>query len=277
MINRRQALKISLLSATTPLFVGIDFVGAANRGGKNVKALVFDVFGTVVDWRSTIIDEGQQLNKVKSVTIDWAQFADDWRASYVPFMRKVRDGELPWTDIDGLHRLILDELGKTYDLSVFSQAELDHLNKVWHRLKPWPDSVDGLTRLKSKFMIATLSNGNISLLANMAKNSDLPWDVVLSAELFKAYKPDLAVYQSAAKLLGFAPSEVLMVAAHISDLNAAQNAGLKTAYIHRPFEYGPGEDGKGKVKRPSADRLDNFDYVAEDLNDLAEKLLEPIS
>jgi 2-haloacid dehalogenase len=268
--NRRQLLKFSLFTAVIANLPHIGLANSETEGNKEVKALVFDVFGTVVDWRASIIDEGQQLNESKKLAIDWAQFADDWRAGYGPYMLKVRDGKLPWTTIDNLHRMMLDELGGKYDLSSFSDSELDHLNQVWHRLQPWPDAVSGLSRLKTKFMISTLSNGNVSLLANMAKNSGLPWDVVLSAELFKTYKPDLVVYQSAAEILGLVPSQVMMVAAHVSDLNAAQEAGLKTAYIHRPLERGPGKDGKGQ--RQAAARLSNFNFVAEDFHDLANQL-----
>ena len=266
--RRRQAMGIMLSGAA----LGVSHILSATTDHRSqaMKALLFDVFGTVVDWRGSIIAEGTALNQRKGLTIDWSQFADDWRAGYVPHMLKVRRGELPWTNIDGLHRMILESLRSKYDLSSFSEPELEHLNKVWHRLKPWPDTVNGLTRLKSKFLIATLSNGNVSLLANMAKNARLPWDVVLSAELFKTYKPDLTVYQSAAKLLGLTTKEVMMVAAHASDLQAAQEAGLKTAYVHRPFERGPGDDGKGH--RQPAENLKNFDYIAENFNDLADQL-----
>ncbi len=268
--KRREILTLALYGTGVTLITNIVSGTASSKEDNIVKALVFDVFGTVVDWRSSIIDEGQLWNERKSLSIDWAQFADDWRAGYGPYMLKVRNGELPWTNIDDLHRMILEELKHKHDLSKFTDAELEHLNKVWHRLQPWPDSVSGLTRLKTKFMIATLSNGNISLLANMAKQGGLPWDVVLSSELFHTYKPDLVVYQSAAKILGLTPGEVMMVAAHVSDLNAAQKAGLKTAYIHRPFERGPGENGLGRRQPP--ERLNHFDYVAEDLNDLAGQL-----
>ncbi|HAJ76456.1 MAG TPA: haloacid dehalogenase type II, partial [Gammaproteobacteria bacterium] len=195
----------------------------------SVKALVFDVFGTVVDWRSSIIREGQLLAARKGFEVDWAEFADRWRGGYGPAMNQVRTGELPWTKIDDLHRMILDELVVEFGLTGLSEAELDHFNKAWHRLTPWPDTVGGLNRLKTKYVIVTLSNGNVSLLTNMAKNAGMPWDAVLSAELAKRYKPDPEAYLTAADLLGLPPEQVMMVAAHPGDLRAAARTGLRTA------------------------------------------------
>ncbi len=203
-------------------------------------ALVFDIFGTVVDWRSSIIREGQLLQQRLSLpALDWAAFADDWRAGYQPAMQQVRTGALPWTNIDGLHRRILDSLLLARGLQ-FSEADAEHFNRVWHRLLPWPDSVAGLYRLKQTHTIASLSNGNMALLVNMAKHAGLPWDAVLSAELFNHYKPDPEVYRGAARLLGLQPQQVMMVAAHPSDLRAAAACGLQTAYVARPLERGPG-------------------------------------
>ena len=204
-----------------------------------IRALTFDVFGTVVDWRSTILSELRRLGERKGVRADWAAFADDWRAGYQPAMDRVRRGELPWTNLDGLHRMILDELAPRYGLAGLSELELDELNRVWHRLDPWPDAAEGLARLKRRYIIATLSNGNVSLLTDMAKRAGLPWDVILSAELVGRYKPDPEVYLRAAEWLGVAPAETLMVAAHRNDLRAAQRAGLRTAYVPRPLEHGP--------------------------------------
>lgn len=204
-----------------------------------IKALVFDVFGTVVDWRGSIIREGRALGDKKKLDIDWVAFADAWRAGYKPAMHKVRTGELPWTHIDVLHRMILDDLVVRFGLRKLSEADKAHLNRVWHRLKPWSDSVRGLKRLKTGYIIGTLSNGNVSLLANMAKHSGLPWDVIFSAELFHHYKPDPETYLGAATLLGLKPSEVMLVAAHKDDLLAAKKCGLGTAFIPRPKEYGP--------------------------------------
>jgi 2-haloacid dehalogenase len=231
----------------------------------NVKALTFDVFGTVVDWRSSIIREGEKLGASKGLRADWARFADAWRAGYGPAMDRVRKGEMPWTSIDALHRLILDRLLEENGIRGLSADEVDHLNRVWHRLHPWPDSVEGLTRLRRKFVLATLSNGNIALLVNMAKNAGLPWDAVLSAELAGHYKPDKEVYLKAAELLGLQPNEVMMVAAHQGDLRAAAGVGFRTAFVPRPLEYGTNR--KVDLTPDPA-----FDIVARDFLDLAGKL-----
>lgn len=230
-----------------------------------IKALTFDVFGTVVDWYGTIVREGQAWGEAKGIQIDWAQFALDWRAGYQPAMARVRSGELSWLTIDQLHRLILEELLVTYGITGLSEAEKVQWNRVWHRLQPWPDAVSGLTRLKARYTIATLSNGNMALLTNMAKQRGLPWDCILSAELAHHYKPDPEVYQMAADLLGLQPSAVLMVAAHQTDLLAAQKVGLRTAFIPRPLEYGP-QQAHDLTPDPS------FDWVAADFNALAEQL-----
>ena len=232
-----------------------------------VRALVFDVFGTVVDWRSSIIREGELLDRQKGWNVDWVKFADAWRDGYRPAMQKVRSGAIPWTNIDGLHRIILDQLLVQFKIEGLSEPEIDHLNRAWHRLMPWPDSVGGLNRLKARYVLSTLSNGNVSLLVNMAKNAGLPWDCVLSAEIFNHYKPDPEVYLGAAKLLGPTPAQVMMVAAHLGDLEAAKKLGLRTALVTRPLEYGPAKkadtaaDGEGKV-----------DVVASDFIDLAVQL-----
>ncbi len=231
----------------------------------SLKALVFDTFGTVVDWRGTIIEEGTAWGKAQGLQVDWARFADRWRAGYGPSMNKVRRGELPWTKIDVLHRMILEDLLKEFRIEGLTEEEKDHWNCVWHRLRPWPDSVAGLTRLKKKYVIAPLSNGNVSLLTNMAKHAGLPWDAILSAELAKHYKPDREVYLTAADLLGVKPEETMMVAAHSYDLNSARGCGLRTGFIHRPDEYGPG--GKADQASPG-----EFDVVARDMLDLASQL-----
>jgi len=234
-----------------------------------VRALVFDVFGTVVDWRGSIIREGVATSAAKGWRVDWPALADAWRAGYQPAMQRVMQakasGETAWVNLDALHRAILDTLLERFGLDHLSETERDHLNRIWHRLDPWPDAVAGLTRLKARFPIATLSNGNVALLVDMARHGGLPWDCVLSAELFRAYKPSPAVYRGAADLLGIAPGELLMVAAHPSDLAAAQRAGLKTAYVERPLERGP--DG---ARENSAGQ--RFDWVASDFIDLAAKL-----
>lgn len=229
------------------------------------QAIVFDVFGTVVDWRGTIIAEGRDWNRRKGWTVDWARFADRWRAGYAPSMNKVRTGQLPWKRIDELHRMVLDQLLDEFSLAGLTESEKDHLNRVWHRLQPWPDAVAGLTRLKRKYTIATLSNGNVSLLTNMAKHAGLPWDAILSAELARHYKPDPEAYLTAADLLGHPPSAVMMAAAHRGDLDAARRVGLRTAFIHRPREF-----GDSPVRADTA-RAGEFDLVASDFLDLAEQ------
>ena len=230
-----------------------------------VKALVFDVFGTVVDWRGSIIREGMALGRRKKLKVDWPAFADAWRAGYRPAMARVRSGELPWTKIDDLHRMILDDLLERFALGGIADEEIDHLNRVWHRLKPWPDSVPGLTRLKKKYVIAPLSNGNVALLTNMAKNAGLPWDAIMSAELARHYKPDREAYLTAVDLLGFKPDEVMLCAAHSGDLNAARGFGLRTGFIHRPNERGTG--GRADNAKPG-----EFDVVSKDMLDLAAQL-----
>ena len=230
-----------------------------------VRAMTFDVFGTVVDWRSSIAREGQLLTAGRDLSVDWYEFADSWRAGYDPSMNRVRNGELPWTKIDVLHRMILDELIEEYGLQDLTEEEREHFNYAWHRLSPWPDSVAGLHRLKSRYVIATLSNGNVALLTNMAKNAGLPWDAVLSAELAGQYKPDPEVYLKAADLLGLAPEQVMMVAAHPGDLRAAARQGMRTGYVSRPLERGP--------DRPyTPDTSGDFDVTATDFLDLARQL-----
>jgi 2-haloacid dehalogenase len=237
----------------------------AGSSPSKVKALVFDVFGTVVDWRGSIIREGAQWGQAKGLQVDWANFADRWRAGYAPSMEKVRKGELPWMKLDALHRLILDDLLAEFKIIGLTEEEKNHWNLVWHRLTPWPDAIEGLMRLKKNFVLATLSNGNVSLLVEMAKFAGLPWDTVLSAELFHHYKPDREVYLGAADLLGCQPSQVMMVAAHPSDLNAAKSCGLKTAFVLRPLENGP-------EKKEAPPKGEEFDVPARDFVELAAKL-----
>lgn len=231
----------------------------------SIKALAFDVFGTVVDWRASIIREGALLAQAKGLRVDWGKFADAWRAGYAPAMNRVRKRELPWTNIDGLHRLILDDLLREFGVAGLSEDEIAHFNRAWHRLMPWPDAVGGLNRLRSRYVLTTLSNGNVSLLVDMAKNAGLPWDCVLSAELCGHYKPDPEAYQMVVHLLDVQPSELMMVAAHQSDLQAAARVGLRTAYVMRPLEHGP--DGRAEPAPRGA-----FDVVATDFHDLAAQL-----
>jgi 2-haloacid dehalogenase len=229
------------------------------------KALAFDVFGTVVDWRSSITRELEHFGNAHGADEDWPAFADNWRGGYAPAMDRVRRGELPWTRIDDLHRGILVELLRAADIPSVSAEDIDDLNRAWHRLDPWPDSVAGLTRLKQRFVITTLSNGNVSLLTNMAKRAGLPWDCVISAELFHHYKPDPEAYLGCADLLGVRASELMLVAAHPSDLRSAHGAGLMTAYVARPLEYGPDQP-------PHSVEDGEFDFTATDFLDLADQL-----
>ena len=200
----------------------------------SLKVLAFDIFGTVVDWHGSIAREVDAMQ----LGVDGGAFALAWRAGYQPAMKRVMRGELGWTRIDDLHRLILDELLTRFGIGHLSEPQKQHLNKVWHRLEAWPDSVDGLRRLKTRYTICTLSNGNIGLLTAMAKRAGLPWDCILSAEVFRKYKPDPATYLGVAEVFGVSPSEVLLVAAHHDDLAGARACGLHTAYIERPQEFG---------------------------------------
>lgn len=230
--------------------------------GLTQKVLAFDVFGTVVDWHSSIVREvlAMKSGTAENPEVDADAFALAWRAGYAPAMKRVMSGELGWTLIDDLHRIILDELlddGMVkFGMTGLTEAQKQHLNLAWHRLDAWPDVVAGLTRLKSKFTICTLSNGNIGLLTNMAKRAGLPWDCILSAEVFKAYKPDPATYLGVAKVFNIAPAEVMLVAAHQDDLAAARACGLQTAYIERPFEF-----GKNKPKDVSPDPANTYHAV----------------
>ncbi len=236
-----------------------------SRPFPDLRALTFDVFGTVVDWRSSVIAEGQALGARLGLAADWPALADAWRRGYFASMARVARGEQAWDTIDALHRQELDALLPRFGLDALGEADRAHLNTVWHRLAPWPDTVAGLQRLKQGLVITTLSNGNLSLLVHMARHAGLPWDAVLTAELFGRFKPDPAVYLGAARLLGLAPGQVMMVAAHPFDLVAAQRAGLKTAYVPRPDEYGPG----GRME-PVGDAV--FDITATDFGDLARQL-----
>jgi 2-haloacid dehalogenase len=229
------------------------------------RALLFDVFGTVVDWRGSIVAEGRSLGRAKKLRADWGALADGWRAGYPAAMDRVRRGELPWTPLDALHRQILEDVLARFGLAgALDERERQALNLAWHRLRPWPDSVAGLRRLKRRHVVATLSNGNVALLVEMAKRARLPWDAVLSAELFRRYKPDPEVYVGACGLLGLEPSDVMMVAAHEHDLEAARRCGLRTAYVRRPLEHGP-------PARDVPPRLEH-DVDARDLVDLARRL-----
>jgi len=237
------------------------------------KALVFDVFGTCVDWRGSIIREGRAMNQERGWSINWEGLADAWRGAYQPNMARVRKGELPWTNLDALHLMALKELLPAYlngtPKRAIKAADIAHINRMWHRLKAWPDTVAGLKRLKSHHVISTMSNGNVALLTNMGKFAGMPWDLILSAEWVQHYKPDRETYLSAPRILDLKPSEVMLVAAHKSDLDGAAKAGLMTALVIRPLEYGKAFFDAGKYDSKFEKR---FDYNAKSFTDLASQL-----
>ena len=229
---------------------------------KAPKVLAFDVFGTVVDWHGSIAAEVTRLG----LQVDPDAFATAWRQGYKPAMARVRSGELPWTKIDDLHRMILDDVLKTFKITSLTETQVQDLNLVWHRLTPWSETVEGLHKLKSQFTIVTLSNGNLGLLANMAKNAGLPWDLILSAEVFRHYKPDPETYLGVADTFNVLPEEVMLVAAHKDDLVAAHACGLQTAFIERPLEFG------GNHQRDDLHVEQFTNYHAKDFLDLARQL-----
>jgi 2-haloacid dehalogenase len=233
----------------------------------NVKACVFDTFGTVVDWRSSIVAEATSWGKTKGLNINWVEFTDRWRLGYLPAMDRVRKGEIPWTNLDDLNRMILENLFKQYKIEGLSEEEKTNWSHAWRRLKPWPDSVEGLGRLKKKYIISPLSNGNVALMTNLAKFGGLPWDVILASDLVKHYKPDREMYLSAPFYLDLKPEEVMMCAAHVGDLEAARSYGLRTGFIHRPNEY-----GGGPVGGPDNANSEDFDVVSVSIIDLAQQM-----
>ena len=234
-------------------------------GLNDVVALTFDVFGTVVDWRGSVARELRGWFGRRGVERDWDAVADRWRALYQPAMEEVRRDRRPWTRLDDLHRenlrVVLDE----FDLAGLNETDIEHLNRAWHRLAPWPDAVAGLSRLKQSFVLATLSNGNVALLVNMARRAGLPWDAILGAEVARAYKPTPEAYLRTADLLGLEPHQCMMVAAHNDDLRAARALGFATAFVARPTEHGPKQTRDLRAEH-------DFDVVASDFLDLADRL-----
>ena len=236
-----------------------------------VKALLFDVFGTVVDWRTGIAIEVQMIAKKYNIELNADDFADAWRAEYQPAMEQIRSGKRSFTILDILHLENLKKIAPRFNLNNLSNEDLNFLASAWHRLPGWPDSSQGLNKLKKKFILATQSNGNIALMVNMAKYSNLSWDVILGAEVLGHYKPEPQAYIKACKALNLKPSECLMVAAHDDDLKAASLQGMKTAYVHRPFEYGKDKlFDIAEVNDYKGNR--NWDIMSKDFNDLAFKL-----
>jgi 2-haloacid dehalogenase len=242
-------------------------MGRVNPELAGVKACVFDVFGTVVDWRSSVIAEATRWGNAKGLNIDWVEFTDRWRLGYRPTMDKVRKGEIPWATLDDLHRLILDDLLKQYKIKGLTEADKLGWAHVWRRLNPWPDSVEGLARLKKKYIISPMSNGNVALMTHLAKFGGLPWDVILGSDLVRHYKPDREMYLSAPFYLDLKPEEVMMCAAHRGDLQAARGCGLRTAFIHRPNEFGGGPAGVPDQASPG-----DFDVVSASITDLAQQM-----
>ena len=228
-------------------------------------AIVFDTFGTVVDWRSSLIADLSNFSTRKGITADWTRLVDAWRAAYHPSMDRVRKGELPWTKLDDLHRASLDHLVRDFGIKGLTEDDLVHINLGWHRLYPWPDSVPGLTRLKSRFIIGPLSNGNVSLLLNMAKFAGIPWDMIFGSDLFGHFKPDPETYLGVARMLGVSPNQVMLAAAHNNDLAAARSCGLLTAFFPRPTEYGPHQKKDNHAEQ-------DWDIVATNIQDLATQL-----
>jgi 2-haloacid dehalogenase len=232
---------------------------------KQPVAIVFDTFGSVVDWRGSLIADLGAFGQARGIVADWTALVDAWRAAYHPSMDRVRKGLVPWTKLDDLHRASLDRLVAEFGITGLLEADLAHINLGWHRLTPWPDSVPGLTRLKQRYIIGPLSNGNVALLTKMAKHAGLPWDMVFGSDLFGHYKPDPETYLGVAKLLDLAPSQVMMAAAHDGDLAHARTCGLLTAFFARPTEYGPHQ-----VRDFTAEQA--WDVVARDIEDLATQL-----
>ena len=208
----------------------------------DIRACLFDVFGTVVDWRTSVSRDLAAFARERALpAIDWLEFAVEWRKLYQPSMEEVRSGRRTWTILDVLHRESLERLLERYGVKGLAEADVDHMNRAWHRLDPWPDVVQGLTRLKRKRIIAPCSNGNIALMVNLARHAGLPWDCILGAETARAYKPMPQAYLASCRQLGLAPAQVMMVAAHNGDLKAAKAQGLATAFVPRPLEHGPGQ------------------------------------
>jgi 2-haloacid dehalogenase len=231
-----------------------------------LRALVFDTFGTVVDWRGSVLADFRRFARRRRLTgVDWEALVDEWKACYRPGMDAVRSGRTPWTTVDRIYRAGLDALLPKHGLGALGEADRVHLNRVWHRLDPWPDAVPGLRRLRKRYVIAPLSNGDVACLVAMARHGGLPWDLILCAEIFRHYKPDPEVYLGACALLGLAPREVLMVAAHNYDLRAARALGLRTAFVPRPTEYGPRQTTDLEAEEA-------WDVVARDFRDLARRL-----
>lgn len=232
----------------------------------NITAIIFDTYGTVVDWRASVIAEGEALARRKGIAgIDWAAFTDAWQSSYRPYINEVIDGKRPWTTNDALQRQRLDEIVAEFGIAGLTDAEKDDFNRAWHRLQPWPDALPGLERIKAKYPIGSFSNGNFALLVNMAKHSGIPWDFVVSSDMFRRYKPEPEFYLGAVALLGGEPDRLMLVAAHNYDLANARKHGMKTAFVRRPTMFGPKQDRELKAE-------DDWDIVADSIEGVADAL-----
>jgi len=233
---------------------------------ENMTAILFDTYGTVVDWRASVIAEGRALAQRKGIGgIDWDAFVDAWKATYRPYIDQVRNGERPWTTNDALHRQRLDEIIEDFGITGLSEPDRKDFNRAWHRLKPWPDSLPGLRRMKAKVPIGSFSNGNLLLLANMANHSGLPWDFIISSDLFRHYKPDPEIYLGAIGLLGGEADRLMLVAAHNYDLANARKHGMKTAFVLRPAMFGPKQDTNLAAE-------DDWDIIADSIEGVADAL-----
>jgi 2-haloacid dehalogenase len=232
---------------------------------KDLRAIVFDTFGTLMDWRSSLIDELTAFGATRGLSVDWAALVDAWRGAYKPSMDRVRSGELPWTKLDDLHRASLDTLVERFGITGLSEADLQHINLGWHRLRPWPDVAPGLARLHERYILGPLSNGNVALLIDLARHSALPFDMIFGAEVFGHYKPDPETYLGACRLLSLEPHQVMLCAAHNDDLAAAQRYGLRTAFVPRPSEYGP-------MQARDLVATGEWDFMVADLGELADRL-----
>jgi 2-haloacid dehalogenase len=232
------------------------------------KAIVFDTFGSVVDWRTSVIDQLTAFGERRGFQAGWAELADAWRGEYRPSMDRVRSGRQAFATLDELHRRSLEQLLLQRGMAGITTEDLDELTLIWHRLRPWPDSVPGLIRLKSRFIIGPLSNGNTALLVDLARYAGLPWDVVLGSDVFGHYKPDPETYLGVCRLLRLEPGQVMLAAAHSDDLAAAQSYGLAIAFFPRPAEFGTPERAQADLPGPGM----SFDYRCLDIEDLAVQL-----
>ena len=231
----------------------------------SLKAILFDVFGTTVDWRSSIIAELEKFGGENGIDADWPMMADRWRAGFRELQGRIALGDRDWITMDEIHREVLDGMLRDMGAAYLPEERVAHLNRAWHRLYPWPDTIAGLTLMKRDHIVGTLSNGNLSLLVSLAKHGGLPWDCVLSTGMFGTYKPNPEVYLGAVRMLDADPGDVMMVAAHAYDVDGAREAGLRTAYVFRPDEFGPGSgEDPGDTSR--------FDIVASSFVELGERL-----